>query len=62
VEFAQAVKKRFMCRRYGDRDVPDEVLERILDLAVRFPSAGNTQPQEFIVIRSQQTRVRGRVR
>ena len=53
MEFAQVVKKRFMCRSYQDRDVPDEVLERILDLAVHFPSAGHTQPQEFIVIRNE---------
>lgn len=56
MEFAQIVKKRFMCRSYEDRDVPDEVLDRILDLAVRFPSAGHTQPQEFIVIRSEDTK------
>jgi nitroreductase len=56
VEFAQAVKRRFMCRSYEARDVPDEVLERILDLGVRFPSAGNTQPQEFIVIRTRETK------
>jgi nitroreductase len=58
MDFAQVVKKRFMCRRYEDRDVPDEVLDRILDLAVRFPSAGHTQPQEFIVIRNPQTKLR----
>jgi nitroreductase len=56
MEFAQVVKKRFMCRSYEDRDVPDEVLDRILDLAVRFPSAGHTQPQEFIVIRNEETK------
>ena len=46
-----------MCRSYQERDVPDDVLQRILDLAVRFPSAGHTQPQEFIVIRNRQTRI-----
>src|SRR3979409_1243783 len=57
MEFEQVVKKRFMCRSYEDRDVPDEVLERILDLARRYPSAGHTQPQEFIVIRNQATKL-----
>jgi nitroreductase len=56
MEFAQVVRKRFMCRSYEDRDVPEEALERILDMAVRFPSAGHTQPQEFIVIRSEDTK------
>ena len=40
-----------MCREYTDEDVPDEDVDRILDLAARFPSAGHTQPQEFIVVR-----------
>lgn len=57
MEFSQVIKKRFMCRSYEDRDVPDEALERILDLAVRFPSAGHTQPQEFIVIRDRRTKL-----
>jgi nitroreductase len=56
VDFAHVVRKRFMCRSFKDRDVPDEVLDRIIHLAVRFPSAGNTQPQEFIVIRSEDTK------
>jgi nitroreductase len=56
MEFAQVVKKRFMCRSFENREVPDDVLDRILDLAVRFPSAGNTQPQEFIVIRDEDTK------
>jgi nitroreductase len=57
MEFSQVIKKRFMCRSYQDREVPGEVLERILNLAVRFPSAGHTQPQEFIVIRNRKTKI-----
>ena len=40
-----------MCRAFEDRDVPEEKVESILDAARRFPSAGHTQPQEFIVVR-----------
>lgn len=58
MEFSHVVKKRFMCRSYEERDVPDEVIERILDLAVRFPSAGHTQPQEFIVVRDRGTKLK----
>jgi nitroreductase len=42
-----------MCRRFTKEDVSEEVLARILDLGLRFPSAGHTQPQEFVVIRDQ---------
>jgi nitroreductase len=51
MDFEQVVRRRRMCRGYTDEDVSDDQIERILDLAGRFPSAGHTQPQEFIVIR-----------
>lgn len=54
MDFKDVVKKRFMCREFLGKDVPQEKIEEILDLARRYPSAGHTQPQEFIVIRDQQ--------
>jgi nitroreductase len=51
VEFSRVVKRRRMCRRFSDRELPDPELDAILDLAMRFPSAGHTQPQEFVVVR-----------
>ena len=57
MDFESVVKRRRMCREYSDRDVPQEKLDRILDLASRYPSAGHTEPQEFIVVRDQQVKV-----
>jgi nitroreductase len=51
MDFGTVVKRRRMCRSYSDRDVPQEKLDRILDLACRYPSAGHTEPQEFVVVR-----------
>ncbi len=51
MDFESVVKRRRMCREYADRDVPQEKLDRILDLACRYPSAGHMEPQEFIVVR-----------
>ncbi len=45
-----------MCREYLESEVPQEKVERILDLASRYPSAGHTEPQEFIVVRDQQVK------
>lgn len=56
MNFEQVVKRRRMCRGYTDEDVSDDDLNRILDLASRFPSAGHTQPQEFIVVRDQRVK------
>jgi nitroreductase len=50
MDFETVVKKRRMCRAFLDRDVPQEMIDRILDLASRYPSAGHTEPQEFIVV------------
>ena len=48
MDFETVVKRRRMCREYLDRDMPQEKVDRILDLASRYPSAGHTEPQEFV--------------
>jgi nitroreductase len=52
MDFETVVKRRRMCREFLERDVPQEKIDRILDLASRYPSAGHTEPQEFIVVRN----------
>ena len=56
MDFETVVKRRRMCRAYSDRDVPQEKVDRILDLACRYPSAGHTEPQEFIVVRDRRVK------
>jgi nitroreductase len=53
MDFETVVKRRRMCREFLDRGVPQEKIDRILDLASRYPSAGHTEPQEFIVVHNQ---------
>jgi nitroreductase len=56
MDFETVVKRRRMCREFSDRDVPQEKMDRILDIASRYPSAGHTEPQEFIVVRDQRVK------
>ncbi len=56
MDFDTVVKRRRMCREYQDKDVPQEKVDKILDMASRYPSAGHTEPQEFIVVRDQQVK------
>ena len=56
MDFETVVKRRRMCREYLDKDVPREKVGRILDVASRYPSAGHTEPQEFIVMRDRRVR------
>jgi nitroreductase len=48
--FQEIVLKRRMVRNFSDEPVEAEVIDRILDLARRGPSAGFTQGQDFILI------------
>ena len=50
MEFKQVVRKRRMVRHFKPDPVEREVIERILDLARRAPSAGFTQGQSFVVV------------
>src|SRR5215204_2720618 len=56
MDFETVLKKRRMCREYLGSDVPQEKLDRILDMASRYPSAGHTEPQEFVVVRDQRVK------
>jgi nitroreductase len=56
MDFETVVKRRRMCREFLDRGVPQEKIDRILQLASRYPSAGHTEPQEFIVVRDQRVK------
>lgn len=58
-DFANLVKTRRSVRGFqSDREVPEEVIRKIIDVARWAPSGGNGQPWEFIVIRDQETRQR----
>ena len=50
MDIIEAVKARKSIRAYKDKKVPRGVIEEILDISVRAPSALNTQPWEFAVI------------
>lgn len=53
------VEQRRSVRGYDEsREVPDEVVNAILDCARWAPSGGNGQPWEFIVVRDKETRHR----
>src|SRR5262245_41352815 len=49
--FFAVVSAQRACRRFAPDPVPDGDIARILDAAVHAPSAENSQPWEFVVIR-----------
>ncbi|MBU3957640.1 MAG: nitroreductase family protein [Nanoarchaeota archaeon] len=51
-----AIKSGRSTRKYSDCDVPDELIEKILEAASHAPSAGDFQPYEFIIVKNAETR------
>ena len=50
MEFREVVRKRRMVRRFEQRSVPRETIDRLLDTARRGPSAGFSQGSDFVVL------------
>ncbi|HZK34122.1 MAG TPA: nitroreductase family protein [Bacillota bacterium] len=55
MEFKELVKGRRSIRSFEDRQVPDELLLELLDMARHAPSAGNCQPWHFYLIKNKET-------
>ena len=50
MEIREVVRRRRMVRHYQPEPLPPDVLERILAVALRAPSAGNAQGQHLVVV------------
>ncbi|MEM2936737.1 MAG: nitroreductase family protein, partial [Candidatus Bathyarchaeia archaeon] len=51
----ECIRKRRDVRSYIKKEVPDEVINRIIEAGRLAPSAMNLQPWHFIVIRNKET-------
>jgi nitroreductase len=57
MDFWQVLEDRYSVRNFDPAvDVPPETVERLLEAAIRAPSAGNRQPWHFYVVRAAGTR------
>lgn len=50
-----AIRTKHAVRRFSDQPVPDDVIRKILDAGRQSQSSKNTQPWEFLVVRSRET-------
>ena len=55
MQFADCVRSRKMVRAFRKAPVDSKLLDRIVDLASRAPSAGKTQGWQLLVLRDEQT-------
>jgi nitroreductase len=51
-DFFDAVDTRRSVRNFSPGEVPQEVLERCFDAALKAPSSSNLQPWEFVIVRN----------
>jgi nitroreductase len=50
MEIVEAIQQRKSIRAFKSSPVPQEILKEIMELALRAPSWGNTQPWEFAIV------------
>lgn len=49
----EAIESRRATRKYTDQEITDEVLDRVVDLALQAPTAFNAQRADLVVVRDQ---------
>ena len=47
---------RASCRNYSDREIPPDVLSRVLEAGIHAPTAGNLQPYSIIKVKKKRTK------
>ncbi len=58
MEFRDVIYSRRSVRKYSSKEVPDDILEEIIQAGLAAPSAVNLQPWYFVVIKSSRERRR----
>jgi nitroreductase len=57
MDFDKVIRQRKMIREYiANKQIPEELITRLIKNAYRAPSAGHTQVQEFIVVKDDITK------
>ncbi|MGN0710083.1 MAG: nitroreductase family protein, partial [Anaerovoracaceae bacterium] len=53
-DFMELARSRYSLKKYSDRKIKDEDIEKILEAAQIAPTAKNMQPQHIYVMRSEE--------
>lgn len=56
MEFFEAVLRRCSVRAFTSEPVSNEDVQRLLEAAIRAPTAGNLQPWHFIIVRNTESK------
>lgn len=58
MQLSDAIRDRRSVRKYVEYDMPDEDIRTILEAGMLAPSAKNTRPWEFVVLKSREAKER----
>ncbi|MEM2971054.1 MAG: nitroreductase family protein [Candidatus Bathyarchaeia archaeon] len=58
MDVLEAIKGRRSIRAFKSQDIPEEIVEKLIEAARWAPSAGNIQPWEFVVVRKPEIKKR----
>ncbi len=56
MDVLEAIKGRRSIRAFQNRDIPPEIVEKLIEAACWAPSAGNIQPWDFIIVKKSETK------
>lgn len=56
MNFSKLIKDRYSVRKYKEKDIPADILERIIEAGMYAPTACNNQPQKIYVVKSKEVR------
>lgn len=58
MDVLEAIKGRRSIRAFKSKDIPEKIVEKLIEAAIEAPSAGNIQPWDFIIVRKPQIKMR----
>lgn len=58
MEFEEVIKNRKSVRKFKNKEVPDELIDKIIELANLSPSAGNLQARNVIIVKDRRMKER----
>lgn len=56
MDFKELAEKRYSCRKFSDRKVEKELLDQIIDTAIKSPTAVNKQPYKIFLMDSEEAK------
>jgi nitroreductase len=58
MDILSLIKSRRSIREFKEENVPDEIINKLLESAIYAPSEGNLQPWKFYVVRDRKIRIK----